>query len=284
MKIQAELNFFQEMLSLRNSNLDPPVDLYYPKGTADYTESSVVDFVPISRESELTSVNIDLECGMPIDTLPLPCLVVLGDEKIDLLLRYDLDTLLTRDGEINFNPSRDIEELERLLADDHVPVPRVFDEPLGNSNSISRSIEPSDLIFEELTTEISLNDSIPTEIDDGYYDSEEFSLLVPPLSDFKQICLREVERFDPFFSLTQPGDMTWVMERPSYKFTHMALPRQVTYSPKVVMYCYYHPHLTSEIPSGESKVRIEVLSVLWDVLGSCRLGRSMSRKLKDYRT
>ncbi|GJZ79947.1 hypothetical protein Tco_0644784 [Tanacetum coccineum] len=54
-------------------------------------------------------------------TLPSPYLVVLGDEKIDLLLRDDLDTLLTGDREIDFNPSRDIEELERLLADDPVP-------------------------------------------------------------------------------------------------------------------------------------------------------------------
>ncbi|GJT72882.1 hypothetical protein Tco_1032168 [Tanacetum coccineum] len=47
-------------------------------------------------------------------TLPSPYLVVLGDEKIDLLLRDDLDTLLTGDREIDFNPSKDIEELERV--------------------------------------------------------------------------------------------------------------------------------------------------------------------------
>ncbi|GJX55817.1 hypothetical protein Tco_0285714 [Tanacetum coccineum] len=78
-------------------------------------------------------------------TLPSPYLVVLGDEKIDLLLRDDLDTLLTGDREIDFNPSRDIEELERLLADDPVPVPRVFDEPLSNFDSMPRSSENSDI-------------------------------------------------------------------------------------------------------------------------------------------
>ncbi|GKA85528.1 hypothetical protein Tco_0807182 [Tanacetum coccineum] len=160
-------------------------------------------------------------------TLPSPYLVVLGDEKIYLLLRVDLDTLLTGDREIDFNPCRDIEELERLLANDHVPVPRVFDEPLGNSDSMSRPIETSDLILEEFTTKIVLDDSISTDIDGRYYDSKgdtlyfeqllnedssfdvspallptESSLLVPPLPDPKQICLREVERFDPFFSLT----------------------------------------------------------------------------------
>ncbi|GJW54285.1 hypothetical protein Tco_0098370 [Tanacetum coccineum] len=165
-------------------------------------------------------------------TPPLPCTDVLGDAivDIDLLLGEQLDTLSTVDKEIDFNPIRDIEELERLLADDPVPVPRVFDDPLGNSDSMSRSIETSDLILEELTAEIGLDDSIPTDIDDRYYDSEgdilffkqllnedsfsdessallpiESSLLVPPPPDPKQIFLGKVESFDPFFSLTQSG-------------------------------------------------------------------------------
>ncbi|GJV76777.1 hypothetical protein Tco_1553068 [Tanacetum coccineum] len=45
-------------------------------------------------------------------------------------------------------------------------------EPLGNSDSMSRSIETSDLILEEHTTKIGLDDSILAGIDDGYYDSE----------------------------------------------------------------------------------------------------------------
>ncbi|GKA78326.1 hypothetical protein Tco_0784863 [Tanacetum coccineum] len=66
-------------------------------------------------------------------TLSLLCTDVLGDViiDIDLPLGEPLDILSTEDREINFNPSRDIEELERLLADDPVPVPRVFDDPLG---------------------------------------------------------------------------------------------------------------------------------------------------------
>nr|GEY48944.1 hypothetical protein [Tanacetum cinerariifolium] len=159
-----------------------------------FIKSSVDDFVPIPRESEVTSVSIDFEC---------------------------------EDSEINFNPSWNIEELEHLLANDLVHVPRVFDEPLDNSDLMSRSIETIGLILEELTTEIGLEDSILIEINDGYYDSEgdivyfkqllnedtysnlypallptESSLLVLPLPIFKQTCLREVEKFDPFFSLT----------------------------------------------------------------------------------
>nr|GEZ83502.1 hypothetical protein [Tanacetum cinerariifolium] len=93
-----------------------------------------------------------------------------------------------------------------------------------------RSSKTSDFLLEGLVAEIGLDDSIPTVIDDGYYDLEgdilyleqllnedtssnlspsllpkESSLLVLPLPDFKQICLKEVERFDPFLSLTQSG-------------------------------------------------------------------------------
>ncbi|GKB27843.1 hypothetical protein Tco_0867244 [Tanacetum coccineum] len=53
----------------------------------------------------------------------------------------------------------------------------------------------------------------------------ESSLLVTPLPDPKQICLREVERFDPFFSLTQSGGTTRVIETPSFGFHHMSSPR-----------------------------------------------------------
>ncbi|GKF84406.1 hypothetical protein Tco_0249304 [Tanacetum coccineum] len=74
---------------------------------------------------------------------------------------------------------------------------------------------------------------------------DESFLLVTPLPDPKQICLREVERFDHFFSLTQSGGTARVMETPSFGFHHMPSPRPAAYSPKEVMYCYYHPHLTS---------------------------------------
>ncbi|GKE54669.1 hypothetical protein Tco_1489825, partial [Tanacetum coccineum] len=226
MNVQNELNRLQEMMNLRNSNQDSPVDLYYlawsDKGDLEidsltkepfddllmgdevisttlerendkFIKSSVDELVPILRESEVTLVCDDLECDMYVNTplpitdvrkedfvinsplgeqvvdflmenvdvaglprhlvkklfshliknliidestllvtLPLPCTDVLGDAivDIDLLLGEHLDTLSTEDREIDFNPSKDIEELECLLADDHVPVPRVFDDPL----------------------------------------------------------------------------------------------------------------------------------------------------------
>ncbi|GJY73261.1 hypothetical protein Tco_0477692 [Tanacetum coccineum] len=194
------------------------------------------------------------------------------------------------------NPLFD-EEFEDISSLDPPKSAPLNYEPLGNPDSVSKSLETSDLNLEELTAEIGLDDSIPTKIDDGYYDSDggilflehllivetffdptptvlpkKSTLLVTPPPASKQFSLREVERFDPFFSLTQSGRKTRVMETPSFGFHHMPSPRPAAYSPKEVMYRYYHPHLTSgdgfdfeskKIPSGESKVHIEVLLVLW---------------------
>ncbi|GKF96468.1 hypothetical protein Tco_0289203, partial [Tanacetum coccineum] len=116
----------------------------------EFIKSSVDDLVPILRGSEVTSVCDDLECNMHIAT-HFPTTDV-REEKldIDLPLGEHLDTLSTGDREVNFNLSRDIEELEHLLVDDPVPVPRVFDEPLGNSNSVPRSYDVtfSNLLFD----------------------------------------------------------------------------------------------------------------------------------------
>ncbi|GJY76647.1 hypothetical protein Tco_0481763 [Tanacetum coccineum] len=210
-----------------------------------FIKSSVDDLVLILRESELTLDSTDLECSMPVDP-PLPCTDVLGDAivDIDLPLGEHLDTLSTGDREVNFNPCRDIEELESLVVDDPVPVPRGSGPP----------------------------ESTPV--------IDESSLLVTPPPASKQLSLREVERFDPFFSLTQSGEETRVMEIPSFGFHHMPSPRPAAYSPKEVMISYDLEDLRAcfqssnhsvsdhfdpfvEIPSGESKVHIEVLSVLW---------------------
>ncbi|GKA50184.1 hypothetical protein Tco_0743257 [Tanacetum coccineum] len=194
------------------------------------------------------------------------------------------------------NPLFD-EEFEDISSLDPPKLGPLNYEPLGNPDSVSRFLETTDLNLEELTAEIGLDDLIPTEIDDGYYDSEgdilflehllieetlsdptpamlpkkSTLLVIPPLAS-KQFSLKEVERFDPFFSLTQSGGKTRVMETPSFGFHHIPSPRLAAYSPKEVMYRYYHPHLTSDdgfdpeikkIPSYESRVHIEVLSVLW---------------------
>ncbi|GJR36927.1 hypothetical protein Tco_1212611 [Tanacetum coccineum] len=96
-------------------------------------------------------------------------------DLLELTLVIDESTLLVTLPSpylLTFNLCRDIEELEHVLANDPVPVPRVFDEPLGNSDSMSRPIETNDLILEEITTEIGPDDSISTDIDERYYASE----------------------------------------------------------------------------------------------------------------
>ncbi|GKD85560.1 hypothetical protein Tco_1356714 [Tanacetum coccineum] len=162
----------------------------------------------------------------------------------------------------NDNPFFD-EEFEDISSLDPPKLAPLNYKPLGNSDSMSRSIETSDLILEELTAKIGLDDSIPTKIDDMCYDSEgdilflehlliektfydptlavlpkKSTLLVTPPLASKQFSLREVERSDPFFSLTQSGGKTRVMETPSFGFHHMPSPRPAAYSPKEVMYCY----------------------------------------------
>ncbi|GKC19671.1 hypothetical protein Tco_1021821 [Tanacetum coccineum] len=287
MDVENNLNRLQEMMNLINSNQDPPIDLYHLGGSDkgdnkidsltkkpldtlligdefiittperendEFIKSSVDDLVPIPRESEVTLV-CDLECNIPITT-HLPTTDV-REEKVDIDLPFGehLDTFSTGDREIDFNPSRDIEELEPLLSDDPVLVPRVFDKPLGNSDSVPRSY---DVTFSNPL--FYFNDDFTLCNDNPLFDEEfegissldppestlvidESSLLVTPLPDPKQICLREVERFDPFFSLTQSGGTTRVMETSSLGFHHMPSPRPAAYSPKEVMYCYYHPHL-----------------------------------------
>ncbi|GJY55689.1 hypothetical protein Tco_0454804 [Tanacetum coccineum] len=145
MDVENKLNRLQEMMNLINSNQDPLVDLYHLEGSDkgdnkidsltkeplntllmgdevisttparendEFIKSSVDDLVPIPRESEVTSVCDDLECNMPITT-HLPTTDVREENvDIDLLLGEHLDTLSTGDKEIDFNPIRDIEELE----------------------------------------------------------------------------------------------------------------------------------------------------------------------------
>ncbi|GJR04836.1 hypothetical protein Tco_0527820 [Tanacetum coccineum] len=157
----------------------------------------------------------DLECSMPIDTPPSPYLVVLGDEMIDLLLRDDLDTLSTGDRDIDFNPCRDIEELEHLLANEFIPFPRESEDSINSGFYLRFDLRLSEI--------------------------------VSPLPSIKKtdIRLREVKRFDPFFSLAQSGEETRVVETLSFGFHHIPSPRPAVYSPKEVMYHYYHPHLTT---------------------------------------
>ncbi|PWA75689.1 hypothetical protein CTI12_AA066990 [Artemisia annua] len=96
-------------------------------------------------------------------TPTLPRLVVLGDENIDIDLPIGehIDTLSMGDREIDF------EDIESLPANDPVPNPRMSDEPLGNSDSMSRSFDVtiSNPLFD-------FDDNFTLRIDNKIFDDE----------------------------------------------------------------------------------------------------------------
>ncbi|GKA65384.1 hypothetical protein Tco_0765091 [Tanacetum coccineum] len=225
MDFHDELNHLQEMLNLINSKQDPPVDLYDLKGSDK------------------------------------------GDNKIDSLTMEPFDAFLMGDEVISTSPERENDEFIKSSVDDLVPIPKdsevtsVYDD-LECDMPISDDTKPRsyDVTFSNPLFDFN-NDFILCN-DNPLFDKEfedissldplestpvidESSLLVTPLPDPKQICLREVERFDPFFSLKQSRRTTKVMETPSFSSHHMSSPRPAAYSPKEVMYRYYHPHLTT---------------------------------------
>nr|GEW19284.1 hypothetical protein [Tanacetum cinerariifolium] len=290
----------EEMINLRNSNQDPPIDFYDLKGSDEgdneiislimepfntflmgdevisiilerendeFIKSSVDNLVPIPREEKYFDINSPLGEQVVdflmenVDVAGLPRHLV--RRLFSHLLKYPsltkgiFDEPLGDDSKpksynVTFsNPLFDFnddytlyydnllfdEEFEDISSLDPPKSAPMNHEPLGNPDSVSRSLETSNLSLEELATEIGLEDSILTEIYDGYYDSEgdilflehllieetffdptpavlpkESTLLVTPLPDSKEISLRKVEIFDPFFSLTRLGGKTRVME------------------------------------------------------------------------
>ncbi|GJR97653.1 hypothetical protein Tco_0269827 [Tanacetum coccineum] len=222
MNFQAEMNRLHEMLNLINSNQDPPVDLYDLKGSDEgdneidsltkepldtllmgdevisttlarennkFIKSSVYDLVPIPRESKVTLVCDDSEYDMPT---PLPTTDVREEDfDINSPLGEKVVDFLMENVDVAGLPRHSVKQLFSHLVKNPSLTKRMSDEPLGEDlkpRSYDEFEDISSLDPPELTSVI-----------------DESSLLVTPLPDPKQICLREVERFDPFFSLTQLG-------------------------------------------------------------------------------
>ncbi|GJR72135.1 hypothetical protein Tco_0084500 [Tanacetum coccineum] len=226
----------------------------------EFIKSSVDDLVPIPRESEVISVCDDLECDMPVNT-PLPTTDVREEDfDINSPSREQVVDFFMENVDVAGLPRHLVKRLFRHLVKNPSLTKEMSNEPLGD-DSKPRSYDVTfsnplfnfhddftlcndNLLFDEKFEDISsldppksaplnyepLDDSIPTEIDDGYYDSkgdilflehllieETFSdptpsvltkkstLLVTPLPDSKEISLREVERFDLFFLLDTFG-------------------------------------------------------------------------------
>ncbi|GJS16685.1 hypothetical protein Tco_0411157 [Tanacetum coccineum] len=263
MDFQNNLNRLQEMMNLINSNQDPPVDLYHLKGSDkgdnkidsltkepldtlligdeiisttperendEFIKSSVDDLVPIPKEEEYFDINSPL-----------------GEYVVGFLMENeDVAGLPRHMVNYPFNHLIKIPSLTKGMSNEPLgddSKSRSFDvtfsKPLFDFNDDFTLCNDNPLFDEEFEDISSSDPSKSTPVID------ESSLLVTPLPDLEQICLREVERFDPFFSLTQSGGTTRVMEIPYFGFHHMPLPRPAAYSPKEVMHHFYHPHLTS---------------------------------------
>ncbi|GKD73876.1 hypothetical protein Tco_1332158 [Tanacetum coccineum] len=173
--------------------------------TDEFIKFSVDDLDPIPRESEVTS-DSNLECDMPINT-PLPSTDV-REEDFDINLplgEYVVDFLMKNKDVVGL-PRHLVKQLFSHLLKNPSLTKGMSDEPLGDDVTFSNPLfdfnndftlcNDNPLFDEEFKDISSLDPFKSTPIID------ESSLLVTPLPDPKQICLREVERFDPFFSLT----------------------------------------------------------------------------------
>nr|GEV19569.1 hypothetical protein [Tanacetum cinerariifolium] len=112
-------------------------------------KTSYASDLPIPRESEVNASSVD----EPFNTLSMG------------------------DMEIEFNPFKDIYELERLLVDDHIPIPRESEDSISGVDHICDS------------SNVAIN-------------SPEFEIVTAFLIVKTKICLREVERSKTFLSLT----------------------------------------------------------------------------------
>nr|GEX35782.1 hypothetical protein [Tanacetum cinerariifolium] len=171
---------------------------------------------------------------------------------------------LNRDEDSSTTPAMETNQFIESGVDDLVPIPKEVEETSDDDsvcNMLDISLPTTDVIEDDFVT--FSNPPFNTSCyDNPLFDKEfedissldliEFTLIIdetpllviqPPAS--KQFSLREVDRFDPFFSLTQSDGTTRVMETPSFGFYHMPSPCPATYSPKEVMYRFYHTHHTS---------------------------------------
>ncbi|GKA81013.1 hypothetical protein Tco_0787705 [Tanacetum coccineum] len=235
---------FEEMLRPLETN--SPVG--EPEGSDDYTG------VPFDDEQILRHHNTAHMTPPPLAYTPIPPVLatmepldtfLIGDE-CDMPVNTPLPTTDVRDEDFDINSPLGEQVVDSLMENEDVAglprhlVKRLFshllknpsltkgmsDEPLGDDS------KPRSYDFEDISN---LDPPVSTPVID------ESSLLVTPLPDPKQICLRELERFNPFFSLTQSGGTTRVMETPSFGFHHMSSPRPAAYSLGGDVLLNYHP-------------------------------------------
>nr|GFA42990.1 hypothetical protein [Tanacetum cinerariifolium] len=224
--LQAEMSYFQEMLSLRDSNQDPFVDLYYP------------------IRSDEEDMEIDLLTDEPLDTF------LMGNMEIEFNLLEDIDDLVpipmvseepfftsidnplfifNSDYALNFENLIFECECKEMCDDEHFTFD-TFDHVTINA------------LFE---IDFKHDANFVNPLFQNQLSNQKFTPL--PISKPIDISLWEVERFNHFFSLTRSSEMTWVMVKLSRQYTKIPSPCLVAYILLVRFYRYYHPHLTLSV-------------------------------------
>ncbi|GJU01298.1 hypothetical protein Tco_1111636 [Tanacetum coccineum] len=252
-EIQNTMNNIRSEIECMLMDLSTPI----PKLLVDslgYEESD--DDIEVTLDQEHDSCNhtiaqeVDEFITSSIDDLvPIP-----RDSEVTLVREYVVNFFI-ENKDIDL-PRHMVKKLFNHLVNNPNFTKRMFDGPLGNDNSKPRSYDVtfSNPLFD-------FNDDYTLSIDNQTFDEEfedinildplestlvidECTLVVTSPLDFKQISLREVERFDSFFSLTRSGEIMKVMETSSLGFHHMSSSRPTAYSLKVVLYRFYLPNLT----------------------------------------
>nr|GEV64642.1 hypothetical protein [Tanacetum cinerariifolium] len=172
-----------------------PVVLKEPKGSDDYTE------VTYDKEQCLGD-HYTAPVTPPAYTSSIPFLATMEPA----------DTLLMRDEVIGIISARETKKFIKSSVDDLVPIPKGSE---VTSVSDLESDMPATIPFP--TTDVrgevfDINSPLGEYVELEEISSldplestlviDESSLLVTPIPNPEQICLREVERFDPFFSQT----------------------------------------------------------------------------------
>jgi hypothetical protein len=157
MNFQIELDHIKEQIEKQN----PSVNSFYLEESDEDNRENTMDEVH-NYSSQSTAQVLSQPQAYPPS---LPRFVVVGDEKLDIDLPFgeQIDTLSMGDREIDFKPS----DIESLPANDPVPIPRMSDEPLSNSNSMSRSFDVtiSNPLFD-------FDDDFALRIDNKIFDDE----------------------------------------------------------------------------------------------------------------
>nr|GEV96358.1 hypothetical protein [Tanacetum cinerariifolium] len=258
-------------------------------------KSSVEDLVPIPSESEVTSDN-ESECNVPVNDESSPIFTTSSNHLFDCnddFTSSDDKSLSNEDIPIeNFkiysNPLIDDEEIISPKIDPHYfnAESNLF-ESLLNRDTLIDSSPKFDFLLEEFSGELIHIDPIPPGIEEADLDLEEEIRLVENLlydNSSPQLSKElNAEITDTIFESLSPSPITVEdsnsqmeeidlflatydlmplgIENPSF-------PRPHPEPPDVEVFFKPDPGVSTtkvvkEIPSGEIKVHIEVLSVLW---------------------